>query len=79
MLDTPPRPLVSATDSGCIDREKIINKEEIQKYVESLKRRARESNRVVGSSMQDKSLIPRRLELWMLPVPVHSFHLFFYS
>ena len=57
----------------------IINKEEIQKYVESLKRRARESNRVVGSSMQDKSLIPRRLELWMLPVPVHSFHLFFYS
>jgi hypothetical protein len=43
-------------------------------YVKSLKRRAHESNRVGSSSTQDEALIPRRLELWMLPVPVHSFH-----
>lgn len=74
VLDGPPRPLVSATDSGCINRDEITNQEEIEKYIKSLKRRAQDSNRIGGSSTQDKSLIPRRLELWMLPVPVHSFH-----
>lgn len=74
MLDGPPRPLVSAIDPGYIDRDDTINQEEIEKYVKSLKRRTQESNRVGGSSTQDESLIPRRLELWMLPVPVHSFH-----
>ena len=62
------RPPVSKTDSSGDDQE------EIEKYVESVKRRAQESNRLEGSSMQDKSVIPRHSELWMLPVPVHSFH-----
>ena len=74
VLDGPPRPLVSATDSGCINQDEIINQEELEMYVKSLKRRAHESNRVGSSSTQDEALIPRRLELWMLPVPVHSFH-----
>jgi hypothetical protein len=57
---------VVATDSGGIDFEGI------REYVESLKRRAQESNRVGGSNT---SFISRRLELWMLPVPVRfSFH-----
>jgi hypothetical protein len=74
VLDGTPRLLVSATDSGRIDRDKIINRDEIEEYVKNLKRRAQESNRVGGSGTQDESLIPRRLELWMLPVPVRSFH-----
>ena len=67
-MDEGPRPPVSTTDSGSNDLE------EIEKYLEALRRRAQESNRVGGSSTQDKSLILRRPELWMLPVPVHSFH-----
>jgi hypothetical protein len=69
-----PRPLVSATDSGCVNRDEIINQEEIEEYVKSIKRRAQESNSVRGSSTQDEPLIPRRSELWMLPVPVNFFH-----
>lgn len=58
---------VIATDSGGIDLEGI------REYVESLKRRAQESNCAGGSNT---SFISRHLELWMLPVPVHfSFHL----
>ena len=70
MFDGHPRPHLplSATDSSGKDWE------EIEEYVKSLKRRAQESNCVGGSSTQDKFLIPRRPELWMLPVPVHSFH-----
>ena len=66
MFEAPPP--VSTTDSGSNDRE------EIEKYVEALKKRALESNREggTGSRTQDKSVIPRRLELWTLPVPVHS-------
>ena len=64
-----PRPHVSVADSVSNDRE------DIQKYVEALKRRAQKSNCVGGSSTQDKSVIPRRPELWMLPVSVHSFHI----
>jgi hypothetical protein len=59
---------VSATDSGGIDLE------EVKKYVKLVKRRAQESNRVGGSSM-DKSVILRRPQLWMLPVPVRSFYI----
>jgi len=67
-LNSCPRPPVSGTNFSGDDWE------EIEKYVESVKRRAQESNRLGGSSTQDKSVIPRRPELWMLPVPVHSFH-----
>lgn len=75
ILDGPPRPLVSATDSGCTNRDDIVNQDEIEKYVKDLKRRTRESDRVGSGSTQDETVIPRRLELWMLPVPVHYFHL----
>ena len=64
MVDAGHRPPVPMTDTDGNDRE------EIAAYVESLKRRARESNRVGGSSTQDKSVISRPPELWMLPVPV---------
>lgn len=63
-----PRPPVSATDSGRNERD------EIEEYIEALKRRAQESNRAGGSSTQEKSAILHRPELWMLPVPVHFFH-----
>jgi hypothetical protein len=65
----PPRRPASATDSGDGDHE------DIEEYVKSLKRKAQESRRVGGSST-DKSLIPHRPELWMLPVPVRSFHIY---
>jgi hypothetical protein len=54
-----PRSLVFATDSGDNDRE------EIEEFVKSVKRRAQEDSRIGGSSAQD-----RRPELWTLPVPV---------
>lgn len=63
MLEAGHRPPVPTTDIDGNDRE------EIAAYIESLKTRNRESNRVESSS-QDKSLISRRSELWMLPVPV---------
>jgi hypothetical protein len=46
------------------------DQEEIDEYLKSLKRRTQGSNRVGGSSTQDT-----HPELWMLPVPVRSFHL----
>ena len=70
MLEAGHPPLVPTTDTDGNDRE------EIAAYVESLKRRTRESNRVGGSSTQDKSLISRRSELWMLPVPVPFSYMF---
>lgn len=63
MLDNGPRPSVSVTDSGANDVEEIEN------YVKSVIRRDKESNRVGGSST-DEFVIPRRPQLWMLPVPV---------
>jgi hypothetical protein len=54
----------SATDSGANDRE------EIEEYVKSVKRRAQDSSRTGGSS---SSAQDRRPELWTLPVPVRSF------
>jgi hypothetical protein len=60
MFNDRPRPSVSATESG-------DNLEAIEQYVQSIKKRARDSN-----STQDKT--PRRPQLWMLPVPVHSFY-----
>ena len=47
----------------------------IDKYIESLKRRAHEFNDTEGSNTQGKSSILRRPELWMLPVLVDSFHI----
>ena len=67
-LDGPPRLPLSLTDSGDIDRE------EIEEYLKSLKRkRPQKSNHFEGegSSISDRS------ELWMLPVPVHSFYIVF--
>ena len=66
MSATNPRPLVPAIDSGMVDHDKIVE------YVESLKRRDRDSYRV-GDSSTHQSIIPHHTELWMLPVPVHSF------
>jgi hypothetical protein len=61
-----PRPFVSATDSG-------NDLEAMEQYIKSIKKRAQESNR----STQDKSVIPHRPQLWMLPVPVGSFCIVF--
>ena len=57
--------LVSATDSGNNDRE------EIEEYVKSIKKRAQESSRIGSSSSSTQD---RRPELWTLPVPVRFFH-----
>jgi hypothetical protein len=62
-----PRPSVSATDSD-------NDLEAIEQYIKSIKKRAQESNH---SSTQDKSVIPHRPQLWMLPVPVNSFYIVF--
>jgi hypothetical protein len=62
-----PRPSVSATDSG-------KDLEAIEQYIKSVKERAQESNR---RSTQEKSVIPRHPQLWMLPVPVHYFYVVF--
>ena len=59
-----PRSLVSVPDFSDNDQE------EIEDYVKSIKRRARESSHIGDSSgTQDRSL-----ELWTLPVPVRFFH-----
>jgi hypothetical protein len=58
----------SAKDSRSNDWESV------DEYIKALKRRARDH--VGGSSMQDKSVILCRPELWMLPVPVRSFLLY---
>ena len=60
-----PRSLFSATDSG------DNNREEIEEYVKSVKRRVQDSSRIGGSS--SSSAQDRRLELWTLPVPVRFF------
>ena len=57
------------TDSNGNDWEKI------DKYIKSLKRRAHKFNDTEGSNTQGKSSILCCPELWMLPVPVHSFHI----
>jgi hypothetical protein len=48
----------------------VNDQEEIDKYLKYLKRRTQGSNRVGGSSSTQNS----RPQLWMLPVPVRSFH-----
>jgi hypothetical protein len=59
-----PRSLFSATDSGDNDRE------EVEEYIKSIKKRAHESSRIGGSSSSTQD---RRSELWTLPVPVRFF------
>ena len=59
------RSLVSATNSGDNDRE------EIEEYIKSVKKRAQDSSRIGGSSSSTQD---RRPELWTLPVPVRFFH-----
>ena len=65
---SPFRSLVSAAESGDNDRE------EIEEYVKSIKRRAQESGRIGGSSGGSSSTQDRRPELWTLPVPVRLFY-----
>ena len=59
-------PHSSVSSGGNLNDEQAIDN-----YIKSLKRRAQGSNRVGSSSTQDK-----RPELWMLPVPVRSFHIY---
>jgi hypothetical protein len=60
------RPPVFATNSNGNDQE------DIEAYVESLKKKAQEYNHIGGSNTQDKLRPPQ--QLWMLHVPVLSFH-----